>query len=186
MDRRRLEEATRMLIEAMGDSAAAEDVRETPARVAEMWEQDLLSGYASDPQAELTWEPAAGERSLVLVRDIEFTSVCMHHLLPFTGRAAVAYLPEDRLCGLSKLVRLVDCLSRRLQMQERLTSAIVDAIVSALRPRGAACLVTAVHGCMSCRGVRQPGASVVTLRLAGDFERPEARSEIVALMGKMS
>lgn len=182
MNREEMEQATRRLLAAMGRDIAGDDIAETPSRVAEMWADELLSGYATDPVGVLTWQPAGGEKSLVVVRDIEFTSVCMHHLLPFTGVAGVAYLPAERLCGLSKMARLVDCLSRRLQMQERLTTQILDAVVRALEPRGAACLIVATHQCMACRGVRQMSARVATVRFHGECEAPPGRDEVLRLL----
>ena len=181
-DRAALEAAVRALLEAMGPAVAGEDVAATPQRVAELWADELLSGYAVDPVACLAWEPAGESRSLVVVRDIAFTSTCLHHLLPFSGRAAVAYLPGERLCGLSKLVRVVSALSARLQIQERLTVQTLRAVDKALQPRGAAVVMSAVHECMSCRGVRQPGASVVTTAFSGDCEREPLRGEVLSLM----
>src|SRR5262249_46283199 len=149
---------------ALGERVRSEhDSARTPERVAEAWANELLSGYAQEPAGLVSWEPVDGEQGLIVVQDLDFQSVCVHPLLPFTGKASIAYLPGGRQAGLSKLARLVDCLSRRLQLQERLTAQILDAVVKTLAPRGAACLIEAEHQCMSCRGVRRPNARVVTL-----------------------
>ena len=181
-DRAALAAAVRALLAAMGPAIRGEDVSATPERVADLWAGELLAGYATDPLDCLAWDPAGESKSLVVVKDIAFTSTCLHHLLPFSGRAAVAYLPGDRLCGLSKLVRVVTALSARLQIQERLTMQTLRAVETALQPRGAAVLCSAVHECMSCRGVRQTGASVVTTAFGGDCAREPLRGEVLALM----
>src|SRR5262249_22728267 len=168
---------------ALGEPVTREpDVARTPERVAEAWANELLSGYAQEPAGLVTWEPVEGEQGLVVVQDIDFQSVCVHHLLPFTGKASIAYLPAARQAGLSKLARLVDCLSRRLQLQERLTAQILDAVVRTLAPRGAACLIQAEHQCMSCRGVRRPNARVVTVLAHGACAEEPLRSETMRLL----
>jgi GTP cyclohydrolase I len=177
-----LEEAVRAFLEALGEPVLSEDIARTPERVAEAWANELLSGYAQDPASLLTWEPVSGEQGLVVVQDIDFQSVCVHHLLPFTGKASIAYLPEGRQAGLSKLARLVDCLSRRLQLQERLTAQILQAVSVSLRPRGAACLIEAEHQCMSCRGVRRPNARVITVLAHGACAAEPVRAETMRLL----
>jgi GTP cyclohydrolase IA len=185
VNRERLEAAARMLLEALGASVQGEDLTRTPERVAQAWAEDLLSGYAVDPHEVLTWDGVEGDdQGLVVVRGIDFQSVCLHHLLPFTGTAGIAYLPDRRLTGLSKLARLMDAFSRRLQIQERLTEQVLSELVSALQPRGAACLLAAEHQCMSCRGVRRPAARVVTFKAHGACAAPPLREEVLRLLDR--
>ena len=169
MDRERMERGIREFVEGIGERFEGDDLERTPARVARAWVDDLVSGYATDPAAEVSWTPVAPGGGVVIVRDIRFASVCVHHLLPFHGNASIAYLPGERLAGLSKLGRVVDALSRRLQMQERLTSQIVDALESALEPRGVLAVLEACHTCMSLRGVRKEGATMLTSEARGCY-----------------
>lgn len=159
------------------------DASRTPDRVAEAWANDLISGYAQDPVAELTSEPAPIGEGMVVLRDIEFHSTCVHHLLPFFGRAHIAYLPDRRLVGLSKIARALEILSRRLQVQERLTEQIVGILLQALRPLGVACVLEAEHLCIACRGVRKTGVRILTSRFAGRLARGGARVEVLKLLG---
>jgi GTP cyclohydrolase I len=183
VDRSRVEAAVHELLIAIGDDPGREGVLETPRRVAEAY-ADLFAGMAIDPVSVL--EPLPDERGsgLILVRDIRFASVCEHHLLPFLGSAAVAYLPgpDGRITGLSKLARVVDVLARRPQVQERLVREVADAMEAALTPAGVAVIVEAEHLCMTMRGVRKPGSSVVTTEFRGSFADDAAsRAEIIAL-----
>ncbi len=155
-----------------------------PRRIARAWTTDLLAGYRQDPAAILAAMRTRAPRDLVAVRDIAFSSVCMHHLLPFHGRAHLAYAPDGRITGLSRLGRLVDCLSRRLQIQESLTRQIVDALQNHLAPRGAACVLEATHTCVTTRGARKSGSRIVTTAFTGTWARsPAARREVLALLG---
>jgi GTP cyclohydrolase I len=150
--------------------------------VAETWTAKIVSGYRADPARILAKTLPASGHDMVVVRDIPFTSVCVHHLLPFQGTAHVAYVPGERLVGLSKITRAVDALARRLQLQERLTRQVVDALARALRPLGAACAMDAEHLCMTLRGARQRGARVVTFAGTGVFRsRPGLRAEFLRL-----
>lgn len=186
-DPERLERAAREFLEALG---AVEDPRMLAAsarRIAEAWSEDLLAGYREDVSSLLEPLAAAGHRGLVLVRDVEFTSFCIHHLLPFSGVAHVAYLPGRSITGLSKLARLVDALARRLQIQETMTSELVSAIDRGLRPRGAAAIVAAEHLCMTARGVRRRGSRVVTTAWSGAFlTNAGERRELLDLLGLRS
>lgn len=161
---------------------SAADRARTPARVAEAWSSDLIKGYAQDPAAGLTSEPAPPGEGLVILRDIEFQSTCIHHLLPFFGRAHIAYLPGRRLAGLSKIARAIDILACRLQVQERLTEQIVSVMVRALRPAGVACVLEAEHLCIACRGVRKSAVRIVTARFAGRLSRGAQRQEALELL----
>jgi GTP cyclohydrolase I len=173
-DRAGLERATRLFLAAIGERSLIRDMRKTPRRVAEAWAGEILSGYAVDPARVLGTAFASRDRGMVVVRDIPFVSVCVHHLLPFHGTAHVAYLPAGRIVGLSKMARLVHALARRLQLQERLTRQVTAALDAALVPRGTACRIEAEHLCMTMRGARTRGARVVTTAYTGAFERSAA------------
>ena len=164
-------EAVRTLIAWAGDDPAREGLKETPRRVTEAFEE-YFSGYLLDPADVLskTFEEAGGYDDLVMLRDIRVDSHCEHHLAPFLGVAHVAYLPNGRILGLSKIARVVELFARRLQTQEALTAQIAQAIEAALQPRGVAVLIEAEHQCMSMRGVRQPGVKTVTTRFTGALE----------------
>jgi GTP cyclohydrolase I len=148
-------------------------------RIGLAWSGELLAGYREDPVRLLEPIPSRGDHGLVLVRDLEFTSFCVHHLLPFSGVAHVVYLPERRLTGLSRLARMVDALARRLQIQEAMTADIVTAVDRALRPRGAGAVVEAEHLCMTARGVRRRGHQVVTTAWSGTLLRRERERRAV-------
>ena len=183
-DRARLLRAARLFLDGIGETGMARDMRGTPARVAEAWSGEIVSGYRADPLRILSRTIPAPEHDMVVVRDIPITSVCVHHLLPFRGTAHVAYLPGARLVGLSKITRAVDALSRRLQLQERLTRQVVDALGAALGPLGAACRIEAEHLCMSIRGTRVTGTRVVTSAYTGAFRSsPGLRAEFLRLSG---
>lgn len=177
-----VEKATRALLEAVGEDITREGIQETPARMAKAW-KEILSGMHEDPRIHLHKTFETGTDELVLVRDIEFHSVCEHHLLPFYGRAHVGYIPSrGRVTGLSKLARVVEGYSKRPQVQERLTAQIADAINEVLEPRGVIVVVEAEHMCMTMRGIRKPGAFTVTSALRGIVRsHPETRAELMSL-----
>ena len=164
------EQAVRTLLAYIGDDPDREGLRDTPKRVISAYEE-LYSGYREDAVEVLdrTFAEMGTYDDLVLVRNIPFHSHCEHHMMPFYGRAHVAYLPVERVVGLSKLARLIDVYARRLQTQEHLTSQVVTAIDEVLKPRGVAVLIEAEHTCMSVRGVSKPGVSTVTSRFLGSF-----------------
>lgn len=185
MDRAKMTEGIRSFVEGIGERFPGDDLEATPERVAKAWEEDLVSGYALDPAAELTWTAAPEGSGLVLVRDVRFASVCVHHLLPFSGVAHVAYLPGARLAGLSKLGRVVDVHARRLQIQERLTSQILATIVGVLEPRGALVVLEAEHTCMTLRGVRKESSRLVTLAASGRYDDDgAARRDVLDLLAR--
>jgi GTP cyclohydrolase I len=165
------EAAVRTLIAWAGDNPNREGLLETPARVADAFEE-YFSGYRRDPIDALsrTFEEAGGYDDLVMLRDIRVESHCEHHMAPFLGVAHVAYLPNGRILGLSKIARVVEIFAKRLQTQETLTAQIAGAIEDALKPRGVAVLIEAEHQCMSMRGVRQPGVKTITTRFTGALE----------------
>jgi len=170
VDADRIEHAVTELLTAIGEDPDREGLRDTPRRVAAMY-AELISGKHDDPARHLTVTFAADHDEMVMVRDIPFASLCEHHMVPFIGRAHVAYIPGDdgRLTGLSKLARLVDGYARRLQVQERMTSQIADTIDTVLSPKGVLVVVEAEHLCMSMRGVKKPGALTITSAVRGLF-----------------
>ena len=180
-DRQKVEQAVALLLEGIGEDPGREGMKETPRRVADMYEE-VLSGMHQDPEAVLDITFAEDHDEMIMVRDIELFSMCEHHLAPFVGKAHVAYIPgkDGRITGLSKLARVVDVLSRRLQVQERLTKQIADVIERALRPRGVFVVIEAEHMCMSIRGVRKPGHETVTSSVRGIF-RTDARTRAEAM-----
>lgn len=170
--------------EALGDTVE----QQTPQRVSSMWDE-LLKGYREDPQAILSKQfdvgagAEVGMNGIVVVKDIPFYSQCEHHLLPFFGTCSIAYLPKDTVVGLSKFARLVECFARRLQVQERMTKQIQEAVVEHLQPLGCLVQISAEHFCMTMRGVQKPGARTVTERLSGVFlDSPKARAEVLELL----
>lgn len=183
MDASKMEAGIRLFLEGMAERFVGDDLDKTPARVAKAWVEDLVAGYAIDPEAELTWVKAPSPCGPVIVKDIRFASVCVHHLLPFSGSAHVAYLPGDRLAGLSKLGRVVDAHARRLQIQEHLTGRIAATLERALAPRAALVVLEAEHTCMTLRGVRKEGSRLVTYAATGLWEKDAAaRGEILDLL----
>jgi GTP cyclohydrolase I len=181
----KVERGVRLILEGIGEDLERDGVRDTPARVARMW-QEITTGLRSDPTQVLQVVFEEGHDEMVMVRDIPLYSFCEHHLLPFIGKAHVAYIPNEdgRLTGLSKLARLVDGLARRPQVQERLTAQIADALVKRLDPRGAMVVLEAEHLCMSMRGVRKPGAITVTSAVRGQFrDAMSTRLEAMNLIG---
>ncbi len=178
-------EAVRVLLRWAGDDPDREGLRETPDRVVRAW-REYFSGYEEDPVRYLrrTFEEVSGYDEVVLLRDIPFVSHCEHHIAPIIGKAHVAYVPRDRIVGISKLVRVVHAFARRLQIQERLTAEIGDAIARVLDPVGVAVVIEATHACMSCRGVETPDVVMTTSRMLGLFrDDDKARREVLALMG---
>lgn len=177
------EAAVRTLIGWAGDDPRREGLQATPGRVIRAYEE-WFAGYDQDPAAmlERTFGEVAGYDEMVLLRDIPVQSTCEHHMAAIRGVAHVAYLPRERVVGISKLARLVDAYARRLQIQERLTAEIADELDRALRPRGVAVIIEASHECMSSRGVRKHGAALITRRFTGVFEDGEARREVLAAL----
>ncbi|MDP8988401.1 MAG: GTP cyclohydrolase I FolE [Actinomycetota bacterium] len=170
VDLARIEKAVREILLAVGDDPDRDGLERTPARVAELY-AEMFSGLHDDPGAHLTVTFSSEHDEMVMVRDIGLVSLCEHHLVPFVGRAHVAYIPnrDGRLTGLSKLVRLVEGYARRPQVQERLTAQVADTLERVLEPRGALVVVEAEHLCMTMRGVRKPGATTVTSAVRGLF-----------------
>jgi GTP cyclohydrolase I len=182
VDLPRIEKAVREILIAIGENPDREGLARTPNRVARSY-VELMAGLRIDPRDHLKTVFHERYQEVVLLRDIEFNSLCEHHLLPFTGKAHVAYLPDGKVVGLSKLARLVEGYARRPQVQERLTTQIADALMEELNPIGAAVVIEAVHTCMTIRGVKKHGSTMVTSELRGIFkENPASRAEILSLM----
>ena len=169
--REEAEAAVETLIRWMGESPTREGLVDTPARVVRAWEE-FCAGYEEDPESLLgsTFEEVEGYDDMVMLRSIRMESHCEHHLVPILGTAHIAYLPDRRVVGISKLARVLDSFARRLQTQETLTAQVADCIQTALRPRGVAVLIDAQHQCMTTRGVHKPDVSMVTTRFTGAFE----------------
>ncbi len=181
---REVEQAFRTLIEWVGENPDREGLADTPARAARAW-LEYCSGYADDPARHLarTFDEVGGYDEIVLLRDIPFQSHCEHHLAPITGTASIAYLPGRNVVGISKLARVLHGFARRLQVQERLTAEVAQCIWNGLAPRGVAVVIEAEHGCMTGRGVRTHGVTMVTSRMLGCFRDDAAsRAEVLALM----
>lgn len=185
MDKKKIEKAIREIIVAIGDDPNRPDLKGTPKRVSNMYEE-IFSGIKKDPKKEL--EVILGEKhnEIVLIKDIPLYSICEHHMLPFIGKAHIAYIPKNgRVTGLSKLVRVAETLSKRLQVQERLTTQIADIIMEKLRPMGVLVVIEAEHLCLSMRGVKKPGTVAVTSAVRGIFkENSKTRTETLALIKK--
>jgi GTP cyclohydrolase I len=178
-------EAVRTLIRWAGDDPTREGLLDTPKRVARAW-REYARGYQEDPAVHLsrTFEEVGGYDEIVLLKDIPFQSHCEHHMAPIIGKAAIAYLPGNRVVGISKLARVLHGFARRLQVQERLTAQVADAIWNNLEPKGVAVIIEASHACMTARGVRTPGVMMTTSRMMGTFREDErSRREVLALMG---
>ena len=183
VDRERIERAVREILIAIGEDPERDGLVRTPARVAEMY-AEVCAGLSQDPSSHLVVTFEADHDEMVLVRDIALYSICEHHLVPFHGRAHVAYIPGDdgRITGLSKLARLVDGFAKRPQVQERLTTQIADSLTQLLEPRGVIVVLECEHLCMSMRGIRKPGASTLTSAVRGQLRDPATRAEAMALM----
>ena len=182
IDQRKIEEAVLSIIEAIGEDPKREGLVDTPKRIAEMY-GELFMGIGVDSKAELTVSYEEGHREMVILRDIPFYSMCEHHLLPFYGVVHIGYIPKGNIVGVSKLARVVEILSRRPQLQERLTTQIAEAILEALQPDGVAVVIEAEHMCMTIRGVKKPGTNIITSATRGLFRtRAATRAEFLSLV----
>jgi len=183
MDKKKIVKAVKMILEAVGEDPKRADLLDTPERVAEMYEE-ILSGISADAGKQLEVLLSEGHDEIVLIKDIPLYSVCEHHLLPFIGKAHVAYVPQgNRVTGLSKLARVVDIYSKRLQVQERLTTQVADVIMKKLKPKGVMVVIEAEHLCMSMRGVIKASSVTVTSAVRGIFRtNSKTRAETLALI----
>ena len=183
VDLEKMKQAVQMILEAVGEDPKRDGLPETPRRVAKMY-AEMFEGLHLDPARHLEVTFTETYDEMVLVRDITFTSMCEHHLLPFSGVAHVAYLPEGKVTGLSKIARVVEEVARRPQVQERMTQTIADLISTKLNTSGVGVVVSAEHSCMSIRGVKKPGSLTITSSLRGDFrDDPATRAEFMSLIG---
>jgi GTP cyclohydrolase I len=178
----RLKEVVAAMLAAIGEDPSREGLRETPRRIAEMY-TEIFSGLTQDPTVHLAVEFDASYDEMVILRDIPFYSMCEHHFLPFHGKAHVGYIPDGKVVGISKLARVVEVFAKRPQLQERLTSQIAAAIMEALSPDGVAVVIEAEHLCMTMRGVKKPGSSMVTSAMRGQFKKGSlTRAEFLSLV----
>lgn len=180
-----VQEAVRTLLRWAGDDPEREGLIDTPKRVARAW-KEYCEGYSENPAMHLarTFEEVGGYDELVLLKDIPFHSHCEHHMAPIIGKASIAYMPTDKVVGISKLARVLHSFARRLQVQERLTAEVAQCIWDNLKPHGVAVVIEASHSCMTARGVRTPGVGMTTSRLLGCFlDDPKSRKEVMSLMG---
>lgn len=182
MDLSRIERAVREILEAAGENPDREGLRDTPKRVARMY-QELFAGLKKDPSTHLATAFTERYDELVVLRDIPFNSMCEHHLMPFEGKAHVAYLPDGQVVGISKLARVVDDFAHRPQVQERLTSQIADLLMERLQAKGVAVVIEATHACMTCRGIKKAGSLMITSAIRG-LCRSDARTrgEVMSLL----
>jgi GTP cyclohydrolase I len=186
VDTARIEKAVSEILLAVGEDPDREGLKYTPQRVARMY-AELLAGINEDPKEHITTTFTEKYDEIILLRDIPFYSICEHHLMPFIGKAHVAYLPDGVVVGLSKLARIVDCFARRLQVQERLTDQIADFIMKNIKPKGVAVVLEASHSCTTIRGIKKPGSVMVTSSLRGTLRSdPRSRNEVMSLIHKSS
>lgn len=184
VDIERIERAVREILSAVGEDPDREGLKATPWRVANMY-VELLEGMQHEPSEHLQSIFHEKYDEVVLLRDIPFFSICEHHMMPFIGTASVAYLPDGKVLGVSKIARIVDCFAKRLQVQERLTAQVADFLMDNLKPKGVAVVIEASHSCMTIRGIRKPSSEMVTSALRGLFKTdPRSRAEVLGLMHK--
>ncbi len=184
VDHEKVQEAVKMLLEAIGEDAQREGLRETPERVARMYDE-IYAGMGEDAGEHLSKVFSVGTQGMVVEKDIVFYSTCEHHLMPFYGKVHIAYIPEGRVVGLSKLARTVEVYAKRLQIQERMTGQIADAVMEHLAPRGVMVLVEAEHTCMTMRGVKKPGSKTVSVAARGAFaEDGELQNQFFQMLGQ--
>lgn len=182
MDKKKIEKGARLLLEGIGADLKHKDIARTPQRVADMYEE-ICAGHYLDPYKELEVILEQKHDEIILLKDIPLYSLCEHHLLPFIGKVFVAYIPDKKITGLSKLARVVDIVSRRLQVQERMTTEIADIIMKKLKPKGVMVVVEAEHLCMSMRGVKKPGSVTTTSVVRGVFRtNQKTRTEALSLI----
>lgn len=172
MDREKIMEGVRLILDGIGEDVTREGLLETPERVAKMYEE-LAGGYADSASTHLAKRFDVENNDIVLEKDIEFYSLCEHHMLPFYGRVAIAYIPDGEVIGLSKMARTVEVFAKRLQLQERMTAQIADAFMEELNPKGVMVMIEAEHMCMTMRGIKKPGTKTVTVMARGSFENDE-------------
>ena len=184
MDSDKIEQGVRLILEGIGEDVEREGLAGTPGRISRMYEE-IFAGLTETPEDYLKTTFTVDNNEMVIEKDITFYSMCEHHLLPFYGKAHVAYIPDGRVVGLSKLARTVDIIGKKPQIQERMTAEIADAIMQYLKPKGALVMIEAEHMCMTMRGIKKPGSKTVTMVARGEFENnKDLRDEFFALLGR--
>ncbi|NLG03453.1 MAG: GTP cyclohydrolase I FolE [Clostridia bacterium] len=184
VNKEKIEQGVRLLLEGLGEDLEREGLKETPSRIAKMYEE-IYGGMDEDPAIHLQKTFHVDSSEMVIERDITFYSTCEHHLMPFYGKAHVAYIPDGKVVGLSKLARTVEVYAKRLQIQEKLTAEIADALMEHLCPKGAIVMIEAEHMCMTMRGVKKPGSKTITLASRGEFEHnAELRNTFIQLLNR--
>jgi GTP cyclohydrolase I len=182
MDKRKIRKAVRMILEAVGEDPRRDGLRDTPKRVANFY-QEIFAGLSEDPQAHLKLYSAPNQDEMIIAKDIFFHSLCEHHLLPFFGKAHIAYVPTDnKITGFSRLVRVVEVLARRPQLQERLTAQIADVLMKVLSPKGVLVILEAEQMCLTMRGLKKPGSVTITSAMRGTLKKIALRKEALALI----
>ena len=176
IDQKKIEEAVKLFLEGIGDDISREGLKDTPGRIARMCEE-LYGGMEEDASVHLSKTFSVDSSEMVIEKDITFYSTCEHHILPFYGKAHIAYIPDGKVVGLSKLARTVEVFARRLQLQEQLTGQIADALMEFMQPKGALVMIEAEHMCMTMRGIKKPGSRTITLARRGVFESDPALEE---------
>jgi GTP cyclohydrolase I len=183
MDKKKIGQGVKLILEAVGADLKKRDIATTPQRVADMYEE-ILSGQFKNAEEELDIVLEQEHDEIILLKNVPLYSVCEHHLAPFVGKASIAYIPDKRITGLSKIARVVDILSKRLQVQERLTTEIADVIMKKLKPKGVMVVIEAEHLCLSMRGIRKPGTLTITSVVRGIFlTNQKTRQEALSLIG---
>ena len=182
MDKEKIQKAVRMILEAVGEDVQRDGLRDTPKRVADFYEE-IFAGLSEDPEAQIKLYSAPNQDEMVIVKEIFFHSLCEHHLLPFFGLAHVAYIPaDDKITGFSRLVRVIEVLARRPQLQERLTAQIADVLMKVLSPKGVLVILEAEQMCLTMRGLRKPGSVTITTAVRGDLKKASLRKEAFSLI----
>ncbi len=183
MDSEKIEQGVRLILEGIGEDLEREGLKGTPNRISRMYEE-IFAGLHETPKAYLNTTFSVDDNEMVIERDITFYSMCEHHLLPFYGKAHVAYIPNGKVVGLSKLARTVDLIARKPQIQEKMTAEIADALMEYLKPEGALVMIEAEHMCMTMRGIKKPGSRTVTMVARGKMEDDRYKDEFFRLMGR--
>ncbi|KPK99866.1 MAG: GTP cyclohydrolase [candidate division Zixibacteria bacterium SM23_73_3] len=182
MDKEKIQKAVRMILEAVGEDPKRDGLRDTPRRVAEFY-QEIFAGLSQNPEGQIKLYSAPNQEEMIIVKDISFHSLCEHHLLPFFGKAHIAYIPKDnQITGFSRLVRVIEVLARRPQLQERLTAEIADVLMKVLKPKGVLVIMEAEQMCLSMRGLRKPGSVTITSAVRGDLRKDALRKEAFSLI----
>ena len=182
MDKRKIEKAVKMILEAVGEDPQREGLKETPKRVADFYEE-IFAGLSENPRSQLKLYSTPNQDEMIIAKDIFFHSLCEHHLLPFFGKAHIAYIPSDnKITGFSRLVRVVETLARRPQLQERLTAQIADTLMEVLKPKGVLVVIEAEQMCLTMRGLKKPGSSTITSAIRGSLKKTALRKEAFALI----